>query len=128
MGLDMGGMICFYCQATLTDASRSVDHLIPTSKGGRNTKENKVQCCKKCNHDKGKKSVLEFVLGKNPPFNHHLRERIFTSYIQKLEDQVGRIDVVDRGFKTRRVSKIPWEESTRRNEVKCGGNNASMDY
>jgi len=52
---------CFYCNRKLTDGNRAVDHLCPVSKGGKNTFENLVMCCKTCNSIKGNKTIGETI-------------------------------------------------------------------
>lgn len=49
---------CIYCGTDLTlksgkDNSITREHIIPQSKGGKDTWENVVSCCKTCNHKKG---------------------------------------------------------------------------
>ncbi len=44
---------CYYCEVQLTRKNRSVDHVVPRSKGGSNGLDNLVTCCKKCNNEKG---------------------------------------------------------------------------
>lgn len=48
---------CIYCGAK---GSLSKDHLIPLSRGGRDTIENIVPCCRGCNSSKGDRDVLEW--------------------------------------------------------------------
>jgi len=57
---------CCYC------GSRdylSVDHLIPTKRGGANTGDNLVWACRSCNSSKGARDALEWLKDKNqfPP-------------------------------------------------------------
>lgn len=40
---------CFYCPEPAT----TKDHIVPLSRGGKNTLSNKVPCCKLCNSTKG---------------------------------------------------------------------------
>ena len=40
---------CFYCKKALNRREATLDHVIPVSKGGMDTKENTVMCCKTCN-------------------------------------------------------------------------------
>lgn len=56
-----GPNICFYCSDTLGRRNRSIDHLMPRSKGGKNDRSNIVLCCKLCNTLKADMSVAEFV-------------------------------------------------------------------
>lgn len=61
---------CQYC-GKLTELT--IDHVIPSSKGGKDTWENMVTCCLKCNLKKANKSLKEsgMVLASQPkrPFN-----------------------------------------------------------
>jgi len=47
--------ICSYCNGTAT----TVDHVIPTSRGGRNSWTNTVAACVPCNQAKGDRSPAE---------------------------------------------------------------------
>lgn len=57
---------CCYCASTV---ALSVDHLMPTSKGGKNTGDNLVWACRSCNSSKGASDVVEWLLRRNefPP-------------------------------------------------------------
>lgn len=61
---------CQYCGST---RDLTIDHVIPKSKGGGDTWENLVACCKKCNLKKGNKLLSEtnMTLLRQPqaPFN-----------------------------------------------------------
>lgn len=48
------GYKCVYCG---NSKQLTIDHLIPKSKGGKNTWENLVTCCSKCNIKKGDKTI-----------------------------------------------------------------------
>jgi len=50
--------ICQYC-GTRVDGHATIDHIIPRSRGGRNTWENLVCCCTKCNTKKGDSTPKE---------------------------------------------------------------------
>jgi len=51
---------CVYCHEPLTLKNRTIDHIIPVSKGGSVTNyDNVVACCRKCNHIKGDKLISE---------------------------------------------------------------------
>lgn len=60
---------CFYCERkfTLKDYGegnaviKTVDHIIPESKGGLDSKINTVVCCKLCNNIKSDLTLLQFV-------------------------------------------------------------------
>lgn len=40
---------CFYCEHRLWDSNRTTDHIVPKSKGGILSNDNKVHACKRCN-------------------------------------------------------------------------------
>ena len=46
-------MKCPYCQGELTARNFSVDHIIPTSRGGNYGWQNLKVCCRSCNRIKG---------------------------------------------------------------------------
>jgi len=46
---------CAYCGRSAT----TVDHVLPKSRGGRDTWENLVACCLKCNNAKGDRTLAE---------------------------------------------------------------------
>jgi hypothetical protein len=51
--------LCQYCGCQLTNKTATVDHVISRSRGGKNTFENVVACCRPCNAKKGDKSLEE---------------------------------------------------------------------
>lgn len=50
---------CQYCGVELTHESITVDHIIPSSRGGRTSWLNCVASCKQCNRTKGNKTPDE---------------------------------------------------------------------
>jgi len=50
---------CQYCGKKLSGKDKTIDHIIPKSRGGQNKWENVVLCCKKCNKKKGNKTPEE---------------------------------------------------------------------
>jgi hypothetical protein len=44
---------CGYCRCDLSNKNRTIDHVNPTSKGGKNSYDNVVACCFDCNSQKG---------------------------------------------------------------------------
>ena len=44
---------CQYCQTKLSAEQITIDHILPKSRGGRNTFENCVSACHECNEKKG---------------------------------------------------------------------------
>lgn len=57
---------CCYCETQFTDdhsdSRKTLDHIIPLSKGGINEKINKIECCAFCNGLKGNRTPDEFTL------------------------------------------------------------------
>jgi 5-methylcytosine-specific restriction endonuclease McrA len=51
------GYICQYCGVQTRDMT--IDHVVPKSRGGVHTWENLVSACRRCNHDKGGKTLAE---------------------------------------------------------------------
>ena len=50
---------CQYCSKEEESRVLTIDHVVPRSKGGKNTWENLVTACKKCNQKKGNKPPKE---------------------------------------------------------------------
>jgi 5-methylcytosine-specific restriction endonuclease McrA len=50
---------CQYCGRELNARNATVDHVVPTSRGGKNTFQNTVCSCKPCNSWKGDKLLSE---------------------------------------------------------------------
>lgn len=60
-------MYCIYCKRKLKKPSRNsrgrtktIDHIVPKSKGGNNSDYNKVPCCAKCNINKNSLTLEEW--------------------------------------------------------------------
>lgn len=56
------GFRCQYCHWTGSITSLTLDHLLPTAKGGKTTWDNIVTACKTCNMKKGSKTIEELGL------------------------------------------------------------------
>jgi len=50
---------CHYCGQKISQDNSTIDHKIPISKGGDNSKENVVTCCFECNSIKSGKTLEE---------------------------------------------------------------------
>ena len=48
---------CQYCSAKPNIEKLTIDHITPRSKGGKNTWDNLVTACKRCNQKKGNKTL-----------------------------------------------------------------------
>jgi len=53
--------VCLYCGGTFADAELTRDHVVPISRCGRDTWDNVVAACRRCNHFKGNR-----LLGESP--------------------------------------------------------------
>ena len=75
------GVKCAYCHRKYDDikVKRTVDHIIPKSKGGETTPNNVLICCGTCNVDKGNENVEDYI--KN---NKRAKENI-RRYMAKIE-------------------------------------------
>ena len=51
--------ICQYCGTRIREQAATLDHVIPESRGGKNTWENTVTCCKSCNLIKGSLTLAQ---------------------------------------------------------------------
>ena len=51
--------VCLYCGGTFADGDLTRDHVVPGSRGGRDTWDNVVAACKRCNHHKGNRLLQE---------------------------------------------------------------------
>jgi len=53
---------CYLCGNQFSESSLSIDHIVPTSRGGFTTWENIATCCKQCNWEKGDKLLAEMQI------------------------------------------------------------------
>jgi len=65
---------CQYCGATGAQAALTLDHLLPSSRGGETTWENVVTACRTCNMRKGDRTPDEahMILRRRPGRPHYL--------------------------------------------------------
>jgi 5-methylcytosine-specific restriction endonuclease McrA len=69
---------CQYCDEKLSYSLSTIDHIIPRSKGGKNTWNNLVLCCGPCNIKKGNRSPSEVGLSlRAPPRNPSTQKDIY---------------------------------------------------
>lgn len=60
--LSPGGKVyCHYCRDELKLRSRTLDHVVPKSKGGSSGPDNLVSCCQRCNKAKGNMDYSQFL-------------------------------------------------------------------
>lgn len=58
--LQRDGWVCAYCGTLLNDEQITVDHVIPTLRGGPDTLENVTICCLQCNVSKSNMTADEY--------------------------------------------------------------------
>jgi len=65
---------CYYCGIKIQLKHCELDHKVPVSRGGSDTKKNMVAACHNCNKEKGNKTVAEYrrylqeAYGEHPKF------------------------------------------------------------
>ena len=80
---------CAYCG--VYDKSRmTVDHVIPKASGGKNTFENTVASCKKCNNHKGNRSCREM----NMYPKHKLVQPTISEFMKQWYKQFNVEDII----------------------------------
>jgi len=56
------GDVCAYCSVPLTDRNRTVDHVQPRARGGRNHLANLALSCSRCNHLKKDRCLADWKI------------------------------------------------------------------
>ncbi|MCZ6619540.1 MAG: HNH endonuclease [Gammaproteobacteria bacterium] len=51
--------VCLHCGGSFPDSDLTRDHIVPTSRGGKDSWDNVVAACKRCNHYKGNRLLEE---------------------------------------------------------------------
>lgn len=59
---------CIYCKTKLNQENCSVDHILPISKGGNNSKLNLIVVCKDCNNERGNLEFKTYLKLKNEEY------------------------------------------------------------
>ncbi len=99
---------CFYCQCKLDDYSRTVDHLVPASKGGIRSNDNKVFSCRDCNQLKANLDPYEFKMFLERVITLEISSfKKKTGYLKKVLINVNRLieDKHDRTKKSKRIER-----------------------
>jgi 5-methylcytosine-specific restriction endonuclease McrA len=65
--------VCQYCETSVTEATATLDHVLPQSLGGKTTWENSATACKPCNY---KKAASTKMKPKNVPHKPHFWELV----------------------------------------------------
>ncbi len=95
------GWQCFYCDEVLTDKTRTVDHLIPISKGGRHHIANLIPCCCDCNREKNAViyPIWRGIVALDENKQAHLLSRIVDEIMCECRLQVPENVCLDQLFK-----------------------------
>jgi 5-methylcytosine-specific restriction endonuclease McrA len=83
---------CCYCGDKIDEYSRTVDHLIPVSRGGIRANKNKLHACGDCNKLKGDMTPDEFlraVISMTKLENREHKHKI--GYLKKLKHNLKKI-------------------------------------
>ena len=72
---------CVYCGSR---ENLTIDHVIPRSKGGRNTWENMVTCCGSCNVKKGDIDVDLFLSKSGLTMSHQPFRPTYLYFVEKI--------------------------------------------
>lgn len=67
---------CYFCGCPLTPSNRTIDHLIPLARGGRNIRTNRVWCCSKCNKEKMDMTEKEYSVYRKLKEKCHTRREL----------------------------------------------------
>jgi len=83
---------CFYCGTKLEDYNRDVDHLIPKSKGGIKSNDNKVFSCVRCNRLKADMIPQEFIKFLESAIRLEKMDTVVkVGYLQKVKQKVQKM-------------------------------------
>jgi 5-methylcytosine-specific restriction endonuclease McrA len=80
---------CYICGAEFDEDELSIDHIVPSSRGGKREWTNLITCCKKHNKDKGDKLLSE--LGWKPKFQPYAPKasnmsRLKSEIVESIEE------------------------------------------
>lgn len=86
---------CAYCGLAFASyAEMTDDHIVPRARGGSNSRENRLPCCKSCNSVKGARS-LDYLRDAHQR-RIHGRPAFTTEQLQYLADSGFQFPVEDR--------------------------------
>jgi hypothetical protein len=81
--------LCAYCGSVFSYEFLTIDHVLPKSRGGKNTWVNCVTACKSCNHKKKNRTPEEAKMHLiYVPYAPTLHEKIFLKGKKILTDQM----------------------------------------
>lgn len=93
---------CQYCGKRFSTSDLSLDHVMPRSRGGKNSWENIVCCCLKCNVRKGGRTPVEASMHliteprkprRNPVININLGSTKYHSWKQFLDHAYWNVEL-----------------------------------
>ena len=96
--------VCQYCGKTCLKGHLQIDHIIPTSKGGKDKEYNKIPACVKCNASKKDQNVLQFMMKKGFTPTPHLIEKLYG--LQSRKQLKGVDSYVDKYAKTPKIGRV----------------------
>jgi 5-methylcytosine-specific restriction endonuclease McrA len=86
--LEEQGYRCYYCGEQLSRRDATLDHVTPLASTNHHYHQdsNTVACCEKCNKEKGRKTVDEFLEERERSMDHF--DRVLREICQRLEERV----------------------------------------
>jgi 5-methylcytosine-specific restriction endonuclease McrA len=82
--------ICLYCGNKFSISELTRDHILPRSRGGKDTWTNVATACRRCNHKKGAKTPEEAEMPLLAvPFKPNIYERFYLMNRRILSDQMA---------------------------------------
>lgn len=81
---------CIYCGST---EKLTVEHILPTARGGPNIADNAIFVCKKCNSSKGAKRLYEWFGFENKDKIPSIAEGKYLKLLFELHQKMGTLDI-----------------------------------
>lgn len=82
--------VCIYCESS---EKLTLDHILPTCRGGPNIADNAIFVCKKCNSSKGPKRLYEWYGFDNKDKIPSIAEGKYLKLIFELHNKLGTLDI-----------------------------------
>jgi len=99
---------CIICGGYLSEKTEG-DHIIPLSKGGWNTVDNRLPLCRKCNSSKKDKDLLEWIFSKGIKI-YDIDNTVLYIYLHAEYTYLERNDLLDKPAYS--YLKEAWEQSS----------------
>ncbi len=84
--IDRDGLICCYCDKTLTLKNVTMEHIVPESKKGTFNSTNLTIACYKCNNRRGNESFFDYI--KNLNFDENKLNKYKKMYFNNLRIKI----------------------------------------